>query len=146
MKYYLDIDYHIISIDKEPLNYYYTDETSESKEESIFANMCSSALHLYKHEPQYQYEYEEDGSIKIDDMGMPVYALDDHGQKILTGWSTYPSSDYNILLSIQNEYEDNEKNKIELELALAEQYENNLKLEESLTNLQLALVELYENK
>lgn len=142
MKYYLDIDYRIISIDKEPLFYNYTHETDERQEDSIFANMCSTAIKLYKHEPQY--EYNEDGSIKLDDSGLPIFKLDENNQKIISGWSTYPYVNYDVIISFQNEYEIKEQEKTELQLALAEQYENNIKLEESITNTQLALAEFYE--
>lgn len=55
-----------------------------------------------------------------------------------------PYKSYHILESIQAQWEADQAEITALQLALAEQYEANLALEEEVTNTQMALTEIYE--
>lgn len=55
-----------------------------------------------------------------------------------------PYKSYHILESIQAQWEADQAEITALQLALAEQYEANLVLEDEVTNTQMALTEIYE--
>lgn len=105
MKIYINNDYNIISIDKEPKEYFRLHETYGDIKESNFYNMCDTCMHLWKHEPQYKIKLDKDYNIIRDSIGQIVYELDENGNKKEIGWATYPSMDLNIISSIQMEYD-----------------------------------------
>lgn len=120
------------------------DLTELEVEREELGTWCDLALFGFKYEPSYAYDSEKD-----------EYILDKYGNKIQAGYAFYPFIDSNIIMSIQNLYEqemkplksENADLQTELtntQLALTEQYEENLALQEEATNTQLALCEIYE--
>lgn len=77
----------------------------------------------YKYEPQYELDFNEDGSLKYDEQGNLVYKTDEDGEKIFTGYAFYPFVDYQVLEKLQVMNDENEKKVTELQLALTQVFE-----------------------
>ena len=119
MKIYTDINYAILSLDKEVNGYVSCFEVSQTREE-MFGKLCDAVICGYKYEPQYELLFNEDGSNARDDItGELLYKLDDAGNKIPTGYSCYPFVDYKTLMLIQKQYEDSQKQVQELSAQVA---------------------------
>lgn len=109
MKIYVNEYYEILSVDKVPDVYAKMIEITELKE-SLFGNYCDLVIQGYKYEPQYELLFNEDGSNARDEKtGEFFYKLDDEGNKIPAGYSCYPYMDYQTLMLIQKQYEENQR-------------------------------------
>lgn len=56
----------------------------------------------YKYEPQYELDFNEDGTMKYDENGDLVYKLED-GEKVLIGYGFFPFIDTRVLDRLQQE-------------------------------------------
>lgn len=104
MKIYTNKQHEIVDINS-------TDNSELTEYEidgEIFFGKCIDFIRGYKYEPQYQFDVEENGDIKTDENGDPIYKLDSNGEKIIQGYGLYPWIDYNQLLITQLEYENNQ--------------------------------------
>ena len=72
-------------------------------EEDLVWNRSFPVMCGYKYEPQYELDFNKDGTMKYDDQGNLVYKLDDEGEKIFTGYSFYPFIDTRVLDRLQQE-------------------------------------------
>lgn len=109
MKIYVNENYEIISLDKEPV-YYHELFVVEQLKRDLFGNWCDTCIQGYKYEPQFEFLFNEDGSNAIDEKtGELLYKLDDKGNKIPAGYSCYSFVDYQTLILIQKQYEDSQK-------------------------------------
>ena len=142
MKLYTNEFHEIVGYKTPPENYKYEYEVDDN----FNAGRCDSVIFGYKYEPQYEQAFDENGEIVIDAFGQALPKLDENGEKIPAGISWYPFVDPKILDRIQEEHDRQEAAKTELQLALCEQYEANLNLENSVTTVQLALCDMYEGK
>lgn len=125
MKIYINENHEILSIDKEPESFYECFEEVGTKK-YMFGNWCDTCIRGYKYEPQYEFLFNEDGSnARNKETGELLYRLDDNGNKIHSGYSIYPFVDYQVLVLIQMQYEENQK----------EMKENLMSITESLVDL-----------
>lgn len=85
-----------------------SDLTEYDIENGSFEGKCKTYICGYKYEPQFQLVINEDGTNKKDESGSDIYALDEQGNKIQTGFSLYPFVDFNVLLRIQSEHDTQE--------------------------------------
>jgi hypothetical protein len=109
MKIYVNENYQIIALDKEPVYYIHVFEVDQTREE-LFGNWCEACIIGYKYEPQYEMLFNEDGSNARDEKtGELFYRLDDEGNKVPAGYSCYPFVNYQTLMLIQKQYEDSQK-------------------------------------
>jgi len=108
MTIYVDNEYKIISVSAVPSTYYEAYEETRTQKE-MFGNLCDAVIQGYKYEPQYELEFNEDGSNARDETtGGVLYKLDDSGEKILQGYACYPFVDYQTLMLLQKQYEDSQ--------------------------------------
>ena len=92
------------------------------------------------------WEYEDHTLWIQDEEGNPVYVLDENGERKVIGYSLYPWMDFTQLCLLQAEYERDcirEENTV-LQMALCDQYEENLVMADDLANTQIALCDVYE--
>ena len=109
MKIYVNKNYEILSIDKEPPTYHECISELGTRE-SLFGNWCDTCIQGYKYEPQYELLFDEDGSNARDGKtGELLYKLDKEGNKIPAGFACYPFIDYHTLTLIQKQYEESQK-------------------------------------
>ena len=109
MKIYVNDQYEILSLDIEPSYYRESFEVEASRQE-MFGNLCNTCIRGYKYEPQYEFLFNEDGSNARDEVtGELLYKLDDNGEKNFQGYQSYPFIDFNFLMLIQNQYNENQK-------------------------------------
>lgn len=142
MKIFVNEYFEIVDVDSTDNS----DLTEYEIDGTMFEDKCIEFIRGYRYEPAYEFEYTEDGEIKLDENGNPVFAVDEMGQKIINGWSFYPWIDYSQLCQVQLEYELNQvkEENTQLQLALCQSYEENLSMAEDLENTQLALTDVYE--
>ena len=101
MKIYTNEQHEIIGYSQ---GYIPTEYANEYKVEDDFVGDRSFPVMCgYKYEPQYELDFNEDGTMKYDDYGSLVYKLDDEGEKIFTGYSFYPFIDTRVLDRLQQE-------------------------------------------
>ena len=109
MEIYVNENYEVLSIDKEPPSYYECISELGTRE-SLFGNWCDTCIQGYKYEPQYELLFNEDGSNARDEKtGELLYNLDSLGEKIPAGYACYPFIDFHTLKLIQKQYEENQK-------------------------------------
>lgn len=109
MKIYVNEQYEILSLDKEPQIYGQVFDVERQREE-MFGNLCDTVICGYKYEPQYELLFNEDGSNSRDEVtGELIYKLGNKGEKILQGYACYPFVDYRTLMLIQKQYEDSQR-------------------------------------
>ncbi|GLC79187.1 hypothetical protein [Lacrimispora brassicae] len=109
MKIYINDQYEILSLDKEP-NYFKEIFEVEQTREEMFGNWCDACIQGYKYEPQCEFLFNKDGSNARDEKtGELLYKLDEKGNKIQNGYACYPFVDYRTLMLIQKQYEDSQK-------------------------------------
>lgn len=109
MKIYVNEQYKIMDLDNEPLHYKQCFEIEQTRTQ-MFGSLCDACIQGHKYEPQYEMLFNEDGSNARDERtGEPLYILDNSGNKIPSGFTCYPFVDYEMLLLIQKQYEDSEK-------------------------------------
>lgn len=104
MKIYTNEQHEIIGYSPNyvPSDYSYEYEVSDDFVGSrSFSVMCG-----YKYEPQYELDFNEDGTMKYDENGNLVYKLDDEGEKIFTGYGFYPFIDIRVLDRLQQQSEE----------------------------------------
>lgn len=127
-----------------------TDLTMYEIDNDTFAGKCHEYIFGYKYEPTFEIEYNYDGEFPeavTDEDGNPVYVLDENGERKVVGYSLYPWMDFTQLCLLQAEYERDcirEENTV-LQMALCDQYEENLVMADDLANTQIALCEQYES-
>ena len=113
MKIYVNEQFEILSLDKEPIYFKDFFEVGETREE-MFGNWCDACICGYKYEPQYEFLFNEDGSnAREEKTGELLYKLDESGKKVFTGYVYYPFIDYRTLMLIQKQYEDNQRGILE---------------------------------
>lgn len=109
MKIFVNEQYEILSIDREPKHYTNIFEIELTREE-MFGRLCDTVIQGYKYEQNYELLFDKKGSNARDEKtGEVLYKLDEGGNKISTGYACYPFVDYNTLLLIQKQYEDSQK-------------------------------------
>lgn len=109
MKIYVNDQFEILSLDKEPNNFKEVFEVERTRDE-MFGNWCDACICGYKYEPQYEFLFNEDGSNARDEKtGALLYKLDENGEKVFTGYVYYPFVDHRTLMLIQKQYEDSQK-------------------------------------
>lgn len=109
MKIYVNENYEILSLDNAPDVYTKVIEVTSTRDQ-MFGDYCDLVVQGYKYEPQYELSFNEDGSnIRDEKTGEFLYKLDDEGNKIPVGYSCYPYMDYQTLMLIQKQYEENQK-------------------------------------
>lgn len=128
MKIYVNEQYEICAVNKTDR----TDLTEMEVDPGLLGNWCETALMGYKYEPSWA--CDENGE----------FILDENGERIQAGYAFYPFVDYNTLMLIQHNYEQSQAEIVTLQLALTEEYEKNLALQDEVTTNQLAMVDLYE--
>ena len=65
--------------------------------------------------------FNDDGSNARDDItGELLYKMDSEGNRIQTGWQLYPFMDFNVLMTIQRQYETSQKQIDDLTCAMAD--------------------------
>ncbi len=111
MKIYTNHQYEILSIDTfpifhmEPLEF----EVTLTREE-MFGNLCDAVIRSYKYEPIYETLYNEDGSNARDEKTQDLlYKVNENNERLFQGYAFYPFVDYKILMLIQEQYEDSQK-------------------------------------
>ena len=72
-------------------------------EDDLFKGKSFPVACGYKYEPQYELDFDENGSLKYDDQGNLVYKLDEEGEKIFTSYGFYPFIDTRVLDRLQQE-------------------------------------------
>lgn len=101
MKLYTNDQHEIIGY--EP-NYIPADYANEYEaEDGLLSGKSYTVACGYKYEPQYELDFNEDGSMKYDDQGNLIYKLDDEGQKIFVGYGFFPFIDTQVLARFQQE-------------------------------------------
>ncbi len=109
MKIYVNNQYEILSLDKEPSSFYDVFDIDHTREE-MFGNLCDSVIQCYKYEPNFELLFNEDGSNARDEKtGEILYKLKDDGKKIFQGYVYYPFVDNRTLMLIQKQYEESKK-------------------------------------
>jgi len=109
MKIYVNDQFEILSLDKEPSYFKEVFEVERTREE-MFGNWCDACICGYKYEPQYEFLFNEDGSnAREEKTGALLYKLDEYGEKVFTGYVYYPFVDHRTLILIQKQYEDSQK-------------------------------------
>lgn len=109
MKIYVNDQYEILSLDKEP-NYFKEVFEVVQTRDVMFGNWCDTCICAHKYEPQYEFLFNDDGSNARDEKtGELLYRLDERGNKIQSGYACYPFVDYRTLMLIQKQYEDSQK-------------------------------------
>ena len=101
MKIYTNAQHEIIGYSPDYVPAEYANEYEVEDDfvgDRSFPVMCG-----YKYEPQYELDFNEDGTMKYDDQGNLVYKLDDEGEKIFTGYGFYPFIDTRVLDRLQQE-------------------------------------------
>ncbi|GLB24913.1 hypothetical protein LXJ15735_11540 [Lacrimispora xylanolytica] len=83
MKIYTDVNYNIISLDKEPDSYYKVIDTADTRE-SLFNGLCDEAISLMRYEPLYT-------------------------EHVMTGYILSSSVDWHVVQLIQNLYSNTKK-------------------------------------
>lgn len=61
---------------------------------NYFDNKCDEYIFGYKCVPTYQMEVDDNLMPKLDEHGDIIYSVDEHGNKIISGFSTYPFLPY----------------------------------------------------
>ncbi|WP_349947352.1 hypothetical protein ABFV83_02370 [Lacrimispora sp. BS-2] len=106
---YVNERYEIVALNKEPLKFYKCYEMNQTKEE-VFGSMCDTVISGYKYEPQYEFLFNEGGSNARDKVtGELLYKLDEKGNKKFNGYFLYPFINDSILMLIQKQYEESQK-------------------------------------
>lgn len=109
MKIYVNDQFEILSLDKEPIYFKEVFEVEITREE-MFGNWCDTCICGYKYEPQYEFLFNEDGSNARDEKtGALLYKLDENGEKVFIGYTYYPFVDHQTLMLIQKQYEENQR-------------------------------------
>ncbi len=101
MKIYTNDSHEIIGYGPNYIPSEYSHEYEVS--DDLVGNKSFPVMCGYKYEPQYELDFNEDGTMKYDDQGNLVYKLDDEGEKIFTGYSFYPFIDTRVLDRLQQE-------------------------------------------
>lgn len=109
MKIFVNDQNQILAINTEPKYYNEVFEIERTREE-MFGNLCDIAIQGYKYEQNYEMLFNNDGTNARDEKaGKVLYKLDEEGNRILNGYACYPFVDYNTLILIQKQNEDNQK-------------------------------------
>lgn len=121
MKLYTNLSHEIIGYSPLyiPSEYAYEYEV----EDDMLGGKAFPVICGYKYEPNYELEFNEDGSMKYNEHGNLVYKTDEDGEKIFTGYAFYPFVDYQVLEKLQVMNDENEKKVTELQLALTQVFE-----------------------
>lgn len=121
MKIYTNLNHEIIGYSPAyiPSEYAYEYDV----EDDMLNGMAFPVVCGYRYEPQYELDFNEDGSLKYDEQGNLVYKIDEDGEKIFTGYAFYPFVDYQVLEKLQVMNDENEKKVTELQLALTQVFE-----------------------
>ena len=101
MKIYTNEQHEIIGYSSDYVPTEYANEYEV--EDDFIGNRSFPVMCGYKYEPQYELDFNEDGTMKYDDQGNLVYKLDDEGEKIFTGYGFYPFIDTRVLDRLQQE-------------------------------------------
>ncbi len=72
-------------------------------EDDLVGNRSFPVMCGYKYAPQYELDYNEDGTMKYDENGDLVYKLNEEGEKIFTGYGFFPFIDSQVLDRLQQE-------------------------------------------
>lgn len=109
MKIYVNESYEVLALDVEPEVFEYIIEVEQTRTD-MFGNLCDAVIQGYKYEPQYEMNFNEDGSNARDEKtGELLYKLNENGEKIPAGYACYPFVDYKTLMLIQKQYEDSHR-------------------------------------
>lgn len=101
MKIYTNDSHEIIGYGPNYIPSEYSHEYEVS--DDFVGNRSYPVMCGYKYEPQYELDFNKDGTMKYDDQGNLVYKLDDEGEKIFIGYGFYPFIDTRVLDRIQQE-------------------------------------------
>lgn len=121
MKLYTNENHEIIGYSPNYVPESYVHEYEVGDE--LFSGKAFAVVCSYKYAPQYELDFNEDGSLKYDEHGELVYKLDDEGEKIFQGYGFFPFIDSQILNRLQVMNDENEKKVTELQLALTQVFE-----------------------
>lgn len=100
MKIYTNDLHEIIGYDPD---YIPKEYAHEYEVEDDFVGNCSFPVMCgYKYEPQYELDFNEDGTMKYDENGDLVYKLVD-GEKVFIGYGFFPFIDSQVLAALQRE-------------------------------------------
>lgn len=121
MKLYTNLNHEIVGYSPSHIPVEYVNEYDV--EDGMLNGMAFPVICGYKYEPNYELEFNTDGSLKYDEQGNLVYKTDEDGEKIFTGYAFYPFVDYQVLEKLQVMNDENEKKVTELQLALTQVFE-----------------------
>ena len=101
MKIYTNEQHEIIGYSPDYVPTEYANEYEV--EDDFIGNRSFPVMCSYKYEPQYELDFNEDGTMKYDENGDLIYKLDDEGEKIFTGYGFCPFIDTRVLDRLQQE-------------------------------------------
>lgn len=107
MKLYTNENHEIIGYSPNYIPSEYAHEYEVGDE--LFSGKSFSVVCGYKYAPQYELDFNEDGSLKYDEHGELVYKLDEEGEKIFQGYALYPFIDSQVLARLQQEADERKK-------------------------------------
>lgn len=120
MKIYVNFNYEIIALDSRPEKYEHEIEVEQTRSE-LFGDLCDACICGYCYEPAYEMLFNDDGSNARDDItGEFLYKMDSEGNRIQTGWQLYPFMDFNVLMAIQRQYEESQRQIDDLTCVMAD--------------------------
>lgn len=101
MKLYTNEQHEIIGYDPNYIPFEYSHEYEVS--DDLVGNKSFPVMCGYKYAPQYELDYNEDGTMKYNKNGDLVYKLDEEGERIFTGYGFCPFIDSQVLDRLQQE-------------------------------------------
>lgn len=105
MKIFTNFTHDILALDNAPEHYEHEIEVEQTREE-LFGNLCNACICGYRYEPAYEMLFNDDRSNARDEKtGELLYKTDAQGNRITVGWQLYPFMDYQVLMTIQRQYE-----------------------------------------
>ena len=120
MKIYVNFNYEMIALDSPPEKYEHEIDVEQTRSE-LFGDLCDACICGYRYEPAYEMLFNDDGSNARDDItGELLYKMDSEGNRIQTGWQLYPFMDFNVLMTLQRQYETSQKQIDDLTCAMAD--------------------------
>lgn len=109
MKIYTNYTHDILALDNAPEHYEHVVEVEQTREE-LFGNLCDACICGYRYAPAYELLFNDDGSISLDEeTGELHYKTNEQGNRIQIGWQIYPFMDFNVLTTIQRQYEGSQR-------------------------------------
>lgn len=102
MKIYTNDSHEIIGYGPNYIPSEYSHEYEVS--DNFVGNRSFPVMCGYKYEPQYELDFNEDGTMKYDENGDLVYKLVD-GEKVFIGYGFFPFIDTRVLDRLQQQYD-----------------------------------------